>query len=30
MWAQVIGLRSDFPELSDEEIISVVVADYDP
>jgi hypothetical protein len=29
MWAQVLALRSDFPELTDDEIIRVVVADYD-
>jgi len=29
MWAQVLGLRSDFPNLTDDEVISVVVADYD-
>ena len=29
MWAQVVGLRSDFPDLTDDEIISVVVSDYD-
>jgi hypothetical protein len=30
LWAQVLGLRSDFPELTDDEIINVVVADYEP
>jgi len=30
MWAQVVALRSDFPELTDEEIINVVVSDYEP
>jgi len=30
MWSQVIGLRSEFPELTDDELIKVVIADYDP
>jgi hypothetical protein len=30
MWSQVIGLRSEFPELTDEELIKVVIADYEP
>ena len=30
MWVQVVGLRSDFPELTDDEIIKVVISDYEP
>ncbi len=30
MWGQVVGLRSDFPDLTDDEIISVVISDYEP
>ena len=30
MWAQVVGLRSDFPNLTDDEIINVVISDYEP
>ena len=30
MWGQVVGLRSDFPDLTDDEIINVVISDYEP
>lgn len=30
MWSQVVSLRSEFSELTDDEIINVVVSDYEP
>ena len=30
MWAQVVALRSDYPQLTDDEIINVVISDYEP
>ena len=30
MWGQVISLRSDFPDFTDDEIINVVISDYEP